>query len=216
MEIALARLLERSADKVQAVLNILLESPYFYAQDDHVLFLFMKRHRQEFSDFFERFYGMDLLMDSKCARVYKTKWYNRELPESARSMFNFTRRDECLAFMMLLEFFEHRLEEDGMTVEDKENIRFRFGDLLHHVHRRFLEIYPDKVDQYREDSVRSKILKLIMPKLEQFRFLKSIKPPDDIKASGNELIFEALPALYHYNGTALSRILPELQQQQNQ
>lgn len=216
MDIGLTRLLDRSSDRVRAVLNILLESPYFYSSDDQNLFFFLKRHRVEFAQFFENFYGWTLLMDSKCARLYKTEWYNRELPAAAKSMFNFSRRDECLAFMMLLEFFEHKLEDDGMTVDDKENLRFRFGDLLHHVHRRFQECFPDNQANYQEDIVRSRILKPIMPKLEQYRFLKRINPPEDIQAGDDELIFEALPALYHYNGAALSRTLPEMQQKSEQ
>jgi len=207
--IELERLLDRNGDRVRAVLNILLESPYFYSSDDQELFFFLKRHRREFTDFFSTFYGWTLLMDAKCARVYKEHWHNTEIGVAARTMFNFTRRDDCLAFMMLLEFFELQLEENGMTVEDK-NLRFRFGDLLGHVQRRFVECFPDKSDSYPEDAVRAKILKPIMPELERYRFVKRIKPPDDLTAADDDLIYEALPALYHYNGTALGRHLPEL------
>ena len=49
-----------------------------------------------------------------------------------------------------------------------------------------------------------------MPELEKHRFLKKIKPPEDVDASEQELIYEAMPALYHYNGAALSRFIPEL------
>jgi hypothetical protein len=31
-----------------------------------------------------------------------------------------------------------------------------------------------------------------------------------MRASADELIYEALPALYHYNAAALGRMLPEL------
>ncbi len=149
-------------------------------------------------------------MDSKCARVYKTEWYNTAISPAARTMFNFTKRDECLAFMMLLEFYEHQLEENGMTVEDKENLRFRFGDLLGHVHRRFSEYYPDKCEQYNEEFVRARVLKPIMPELERYRFLKKIKPPEDLITQDDAIIYEALPAIYHYNSSALSKLIPEL------
>ena len=207
----LARLLDRSGDRVRAVLNILVESPYFYASDDQDLFFFLRRHRREFTDFFTTYYGWTLLMDAKCARVYKQEWYNKAVNPASRTMFNFTRRDECLAFMMLLEFYEHQLEENGMTADDKENLRFRFGDLLTHVCRRFSECYPEKVEMYTEDAVRARILKPIMPELEKYRFVKKIKPPEDLDAREDDLIYEALPALYHYNGSALGRVVSELE-----
>lgn len=207
----LARLLDRSGERVRAVLNILVESPYFYASDDQDLFFFLRRHRREFTDFFTAYYGWTLLMDAKCARVYKQEWYNRAVNPASRTMFNFTRRDECLAFMMLLEFYEHQLEENGMTADDKENLRFRFGDLLAHVCRRFGECFPERVEMYAEDAVRAKILKPIMPELEKYRFVKKIKPPEDLDAREDDLIYEALPALYHYNGSALGRVVSDLE-----
>ncbi len=207
MEPELIRLLDRSGDRVRAVLNVMVEGPYFYSSDNQDLFFFLKRHRREFAEFFKTFYGWTLLMDSKCARVYKADWYNPSISPAARTMFNFTRRDECLAFMMLLEFYEHQLEENGMTVEDRDNLRFRFGDLLGHVHRRFAEYFPEKKDIYSEDFVRAKVLKPIMPELERYRFIKRIKPPEDLAAGDDDLIYEALPAIYHYNGSALSKVI---------
>jgi len=211
----LAGLLGRSGDRVRAVLNILVESPCFYSTDNQDLFFFLKRHRREFAEFFTSFYGWTLLMDGKCARVYKTDWYNAAISPAARTMFNFTRRDECLAFMMLLEFYEHQLEENGMTATDKENLRFRFGDLLGHVHRRFVDCFPDKKETYSEDFVRARVLKPIMPELERYRFIKRIKPPEDLRAVDDDVIYEALPAIYHYNGSALSKALPELREQES-
>ncbi len=212
MEIALTTLLKRHGDKVQKVLNIMIESPYFYAQDDHDSFLFLRRHRTEFVEFFNHFYGWSLLIDSKCARVYKTEWHNKAITPANRSLFNFSKRDECLAFMILLEFFEQQLEENSMTVEDKQNLRFHFGDLLDYSQKRFTEIFPDKHDEYSQDKVRDKIWKPVMPELEKHRFLTKIKPPEDLQAATAELIYEAMPALYHYNGAALSRTIPELTQ----
>jgi hypothetical protein len=210
MEIGLVKLLKRSNDKVQAVLNILLESAYFYAVDDHDLFLFLRRHRREFSEFFKIFYDWILIIDPKCARVYKTNWYNRAVTPANRSLFQFTKRDECLAFMMLLEFFEQQLEENGMTIEDKENLRFHFGDLLDYSHNRFHELFPEQEQRYSQEYLRSKIWKPVMPELEKYRFLTKIKVPEDLLTSGQDLIYEAMPALYHYNSAALARMIPEL------
>ena len=210
MEIALTSLLRRHGDRVQKVLNILIESPYFYAQDDNDSFIFLKRHRPEFVEFFKQFYGWSLLIDTKCARVYKAEWHNTAITPANRALFNFSKRDECLAFMMLLEFFEQQLEENGMTVEDKQNLRFHFGDLLMYSQKRFTELFPDRNEEYSQDKVRDKIWKSVMPELEKHRFVTKIKPPDDLQTTTSELIYEAMPALYHYNGAALSRIIPEL------
>jgi hypothetical protein len=215
MNIELSKMLDRSRDKVQAVLNILLESPCFYLSDDQDLFYFLRRHRREFNEFFTEFYGWQLLMDGKCARVFKENWYNKAITPANRAVFNFSRRDECLAFMMLLEFFELQLEKNNMTVEDRDNLRFYFADLLQHVHRRFQEFDEEKTGKYTEESVRAKILKPIMPQLERFRFIKKIPPPKELRNRQDELIYEALPAIYHYNTAALSRILPELGEKSN-
>jgi hypothetical protein len=212
MEIALTSLLQRHGDRVQKVLNILLESPYFYVEDDHDSFLFLRRHRADFVEFFKYFYNWSLLIDSKCARVYKAEWHNTAIRPANRTLFSFTKRDECLAFMMLLEFFEQQLEENGMTVEDKQNLRFHFGDLLDYSQKRFVELFPDKHQEYSQDKIRDKIWKSVMPELEKHRFLTKINPPDDIHASASDLIYEAMPALYHYNSAALSRTIPELTQ----
>jgi hypothetical protein len=210
MDIELTRLLDRSGAKVRGVLNILLESPCLYLEDDRDLFYFLRRHRREFEEFFEKMYGWQLIMDGKCARVYKSQWYNRAITPAARSVFRFSKRDECLAFMMLLEFFEQQLEENGMTVADRHNLRFHFGDYLRHVHQRFLEIFPDQAEKYGEEYIRAKVVRPIMPELERYRFVRRLRPPEGMRASADKLIYEALPALYHYNAAALGRMLPEL------
>ncbi len=203
----LAELMERHQDRVMAILNILVESPYFYASDDRDrdLFPFLLRHKRLFREFFERYYGWELIIDSgqKCARVFKRRWYNTAISESKRFSLQLTHRDEALAFMLLLEFFEHQLDEQNVSVEDSENLRFYFGDLLTHVRRRLIEEYPQKTDDYSEEAVR-RILRELMPKLEKFRLLQKVKPSDGSKIEFEQTIFEALPAIYHYNATRLS------------
>ena len=44
---------EQTAQNVRAVLNILLESPYFYKTDDERLFLVLMRHKRAFEAFFD-------------------------------------------------------------------------------------------------------------------------------------------------------------------
>jgi hypothetical protein len=202
-------LLQNQPARVQAVLNILIESPYFYKSDHEEHFFFLRRHQKEFAAFFKAHFNWELVLDAKCARLYKPDWFNPRVTPAKRDMFNFTRRDECIGFMLLLEFFEHRLEEESASVEDAENLRFRFGDLLQYAAGRFREVYPEQADAYSEEAVRAKVLRPIMPQLEKYRFLERIDPPADEPVSDDDTIFEALPALWHYNVHRLSRPIAE-------
>lgn len=204
---ALNDLLERQRDRVQPVLNILLESSYFYPQDNDDAFRFLARHRHEFARFFSEYFGWELIIDAKCARVYKPDWYNNAITPANRELFNLTRRDECIAFMLLLEFFEHQLEVESITVDDHENLRFKFGDLLLYTVQRFQELYPQSKADYTEEAVRAGILRPIMPQLEKHRFLSRIPPPKDEPIGYDDTIYEALPALYHYNVSQLAQPL---------
>jgi hypothetical protein len=202
-------LLQQHPGRVQAVLNVLTESPYFYKTDNEDLFFFLRRHHKEFETFFKTHFNWDLMLDAKCARLYKSEWFNASITPANREMFNFTRRDECIAFMLLLEFFEHRLEQESASVEDTENLRFRFGDLLQYVHSRFQELFPDQAETYSEDAIRAKALRPIMPQLEKYRFVERLDPPADEPVTYDDMIFEALPALWHYNVHRLSRPVAE-------
>ncbi|MFZ4398349.1 MAG: DUF2398 family protein [Kiritimatiellia bacterium] len=202
-------LLQQQPARVQAVLNILVESPYFYKSDHEELFYFLRRHQKEFASFFKEHFNWDLTLDGKCARLYKPDWFNPRITPVNRDMFNFTKRDECIGFMLLLEFFEHRLEEESASVDDAENLRFRFGDFLRYAHGRFIELFPGQIEAYSEDAVRSRALRPIMPQLEKYRFLERIDPPTDETVAYDDMIFEALPALWHYNVHRLSRPIVE-------
>ncbi len=205
------KLMKQHGHRVRAILNMLVETPYFY-KDDHVdLFLFLNRHRNQFNNFFEYYYGWTFIMDSKCARVYKPKWYNDKITEANRNIFRFGGRDECIGFMLLLEFFESQMEQHALTTEDNENLRFRFGDLLLYTAQRFQALFPEKNDQYSEEQVRGNVLRKIMPTLEQYRFILKIKPPRDMQIKPEETIYEALPALYHYNANRLNQSVLAMQ-----
>lgn len=204
------QLLSRSGDRVKAVLNILLESPYFYREDNEIAFNFLKRHRGEFVSFFESFFGWILVVDNKCARIYKEKWYNASITESNRDCFNFTKRDECIAFMMILEFFEHQLDENNMSIDENENLRFRFGDLLEFCTRRFADLFSDNAERYSPEYLRAQVLRRIFPVLERYRFLRKLPPPQGDLITEEQTIYEALPAMYHYNSAYLHNHFDEI------
>ena len=194
---------EQSAQDIRAVLNVLLEAPYFYKTDDERLFLVLMRHKKAFAAFFEKFHGWTLVMDEKCARLYKPKWYNEEVTPPNRDMFTFTKRDDCMAFLMLLEFFERESREQGVGVDDPENLRFRYGDLLEYAAGRFRALFPEKRENYPDERVRQ-ILKGIVPQLEKYRFLRKMKPADGDGVGESDTIYECLPAMWHYQAAQLA------------
>ena len=188
---------------VQTTLNILMESPYFYKTDDERTFLVLQRYRQAFAAFFDKCFGWTLVMDAKCARLYKPKWYNEAITPPNRDMFGFTRRDECLGFLLLLEFFEHEAREQGVAADDRDNLRIRFGDWLEYAAARFRELLPEKRETYTDEKVRQ-ILRGLMPALERYRFLRKVKPSADESVGEAETIWECLPALWHYQAAQLA------------
>ncbi len=206
MSDTLEQLAARHGDKVRDLLNYLVESPYFYKTDNETLFYFLNRHKRVFEKFYEQLYGWKLHLDGKCARVYKDQWHNKAITPANRDIFDFTRRDEAIAFMALLEFFEKQIDEQAMSVDEKQNLRFRYGDLLEYTHRRFHELFGSDT-KYTGEYVRARALGPIMPKLERFRFLDKVPVPPDEMVGGDDTIYEALPALYHYNTTALSQYI---------
>ena len=195
---------DQTAVLVQAALNILMESPYFYKADDERTFLVVQRHRQAFAAFFDKFFGWTLVMDAKCARLYKPKWFNEKITLPNRDMFGFTKRDECMAFLLLIEFFERECREQGVTADDRDNLRFRFGDWLEYAAARFRALMPDKEENYTDERVRQ-ILRDIMPDLVRYRFLQKVRPSADDSVSEAETIFECLPALWHYQAAQLNQ-----------
>ena len=158
---------DETGQRIRETLNVLLESPYFYKTDDERLFLVLTRYKRAFEAFFDKFFGWTLVMDSKCARLYKPKWFNEKITQPNRDMFGFTKRDECMAFLILVEFFERECREQGVTADDRENLRFRFGDWLEYAAARFRALMPDKEENYTDERVRQ-ILRDIMPDLVRY------------------------------------------------
>jgi hypothetical protein len=190
--------------RVQAVLNVLVEAPFFFREDDPDLFAFLRRHRAEFARFYDELYDWRLVVDARCARLYKTRWHNRALKPSQHDVFDLTRRDECLAFLLVLEFYERLLDERNVDPDDPEPLRFEFGELFAFARERLREeLGGDTPD---DDGVR-KLLRGLMPTLLRYRFVREI-PPDREERIGLErdrYLYECLPALHHYDVRVLGQ-----------
>ncbi len=199
MNIELDALKEKHPEQVKAVLNILLESPYFYRSDNDTMYLFLRRYQQEFREFFRKYFAWELILDGKCARVYKDTWFNEVVTPANRLQFRLAKRDECIAFMLLIEYYEKLLEENSMTAEDTGNPHFKFGDLLEHQQRRFMELFEAEREKYTAEHIRKNILSPLMPRLIKYRFIRELPRPHGLEVTRDQYIYEALPALYHYN-----------------
>ena len=66
----------------------------------------------------------------------------------------------------------------------------------------FRQLFPDKTDAYTDEKVRQ-ILREIMPSLERYRFLRKVRPSADESVGESETIYEALPAMWHYQANQL-------------
>lgn len=188
--------------KVKQLLNILQESPYFYRDDDPTLFAFLRQNRLQFERFYQHFYGWEIVVDQKCARLYKPEWHNDFITPAQRDLFQLTRRNDCLAFLLVLEFYEHLLEEQNLTVEDA-NPKFYFGELLEFAQRRMQEELGEKAPSMA--GVRE-ILRRVLPVLLRYRFLREHPPEhEDGEIDKDKWIYEGLPALYHYDSRVASQ-----------
>ena len=190
--------------KVTAVLNTLVEAPFFYREDDPDLFAFLRRYRADFVRFYEELYDWQLVVDARCARLYKTRWYNRALKPSQHDVFDLTRRDECLAFLLVLEFYERLLDERNVDPDDPEPPRFEFGELFAFARER---LRVELVEQAPDDDGVRKLLRGLVPTLLRYRFLREIAPERDEREGldRDQFIYECLPALHHYDVRALGQ-----------
>jgi Protein of unknown function (DUF2398) len=184
--------------RVQAVLNCLVESTFFYREDDAELFQFLRRHRAEFARFFAETFGWELIVDARSARLYKERWHNPALRPGQRDAFNLTRRDDCLAFLLVLEFYQGLTEQQNLAADDALSPRFAFGELFAFARDRMREELRDGAPD--DDQVR-RLLRGLWPALERYRFVREVAATADERGEidDDHVLYEALPALNHYD-----------------
>jgi hypothetical protein len=184
--------------RIGDALNVLAEAPFFFQRDDPELFAFLRRHRAAFARFYEDHFGWQLVVEGPMARLYKSRWVNKALTPSQHDVFDLTRRDECLGFLLVLEFHEHLLDERNASIDDTEPLRFEMGELLSFVGGRLTEELGE--EEGGEDAAR-RILRAIFPTLLRFRFLIDIPPPPETRASlhPDRHLYECTPALHQYD-----------------
>lgn len=181
------------------ILNHLTESTFFYREDAPDLFDYLRRHQADYREFFEQFFGWGLHVDRKCARLFKRELYNTALRPKQRDLFALTRRDECLVFLLLLEFHELQMQAQNVLYEQDENLCFVLADFVRHAIGRYREELADACPPEREilDSVRS-----LFAELERHRFLRERERDPD--GSEEQVLYEAMPGLHCYDPTVLA------------
>jgi hypothetical protein len=187
--------------RVTAALNVLVEAPFFYRDDDPELFQFLRRHRSEFERFYAELYGWELVVDGRTARLYKERWFNPALRPTQHDVFDLTRKLDCLGFLLVLEFYEHLLEIHNLGADDTATPRFMFGELFEFTRVRLAAELGDAAPE--EEAIR-KLLRNLWPTLVRYRFVREVPRDgddagDNDERDGDRVLYEALPALHHYD-----------------
>jgi hypothetical protein len=180
--------------RTQRVLNVLLEAPFFYVEDDPELFAYVRRHRVELARFFAEAFDWQLVVDSSVAHVHKARWHNDAITKKRRGTFEPTRPGECIALLVLLDLHERLHAEGGPT-----RPRVSMGALLQHATQRLSELGLS--ERFDESALRSAYRDLV-PTLLRHRLVRELAEGGG-EGDGTHL-YELLPALGLYDPRALT------------
>jgi len=156
------------AEKAQRVLNVLLESPFFYRDDDVDLFGLLRRRQSLFQEFFEIFFGWELYVDQQVARLIKPKTFNPQLKPSQRHVFRITGRHQYVLFILLLEFYQHQADEQNVDLDRETEVRFVLADFVEFAFKRYREELGNGMP---EEAFILGEMRSLFKKLEHHRFI---------------------------------------------
>ncbi len=179
--------------RTQRVLNVLLEAPFFYVEDDPELFGYLRRHRVELARFFVEAFDWQLVVDTSVARVHKSHWHNDAITKKRRATFEPTRPGECIALIVLLDLHE-RLRGDGGPARP----RVTMGALLQHAAQRLAEL--GLADRY-DESVLGGLYRDLVPTLMHHRLVRELA--ETTQGGDGARTYELLPGLGLYDPRAL-------------
>lgn len=186
------------------LLNVLTEAPFFYEDDDSDLFQTLRRRKAAFAEFFKKYFGWELLVDEQCARLLKRgKPENKALLSSQIDAFALTRRNQCIAFALLLEYFEVEARRANWDRERDGHLKFFFHEFVGYARNRFADLLGERAP---EDSTLQKDIRDTWDILKRYRFIRFIEPtPAEVLAGVAEReLYEFLPAVYLYDSHVLS------------
>ncbi|MDA7978975.1 MAG: TIGR02678 family protein [Pirellulales bacterium] len=200
--------------RAREILNVLMESPFFYRDDDLDLFETLRRRRSVFADFFQSFYGWELYVDTQVARLIKPKVYNSELNPTQRHIFRLSGRNEFVLFVLLLEFHQRQADEQNLDLETCDEVRFVLGDFIEFAFRRYRDELSDD-DSVPEDKLFDHC-RALFTKLELYRFIAVRQREGEVKEKGlrygftrtgkDDVLYALLPGLRCYRAEALNQL----------
>jgi len=186
----------------QAVLNILTESPFFYADDDPMKFGCLRRHESRFREFFEKYFGWRLYVDPKMARLIKDQNFNQALRSAQRNHFRLNSRNECLLFLVLLEFYEHECTAQSYSYDDLKPLNFTYAGFLGFARTSLEEHLGASAPDAKEVDVSARQL---LKKLQQYRLVRVAEVEEQNNESGfRDMLVEVLPGLNCYEGRKMA------------
>lgn len=182
----------------QRICSALTEAPFFYRSDDRAAFNLLRRHQDAFAAFFAHYFGLELHVRPQLARLYRPRLANPALAPSQTGVLEFTGVHDCLGFLLVLEFYQVRLEADNTREDDDEQPAFAFGELSAFAARRLAEL-----GQAEPQDAARRALRQVMPRLVRWRFLAEMAAPpgEQAAAEGAEDAqwYRCLPGLAAYD-----------------
>lgn len=191
-------------DLVRRALNVLTEAPYFYLEDDRALFQYLRRNRNAFQNFAKFYFGWDLIVDARCARLIKRgDRENPELKSGHVDSFHLPRRNLALVFLILLELFEIEYRRVNWQYERDPYLRFFHNDYFEYAKGRFRALLGDRAP---DDGALRRDIQETWTVLIKYRFIRPIPPtPAELLVMDRKQgeLYEFLPAVMCYDSNVL-------------
>lgn len=198
-------------EKAQRVLNVLLETPFFYRDDDVDLFGLLRRRQSLFQEFFEIFFGWELYVDQQVARLIKRKTFNPQLKPTQRHVFRIGGRHQYVLFTLLLEFYQRQADEQNVDLEREPDVRFVLADFVEFAFKRYREELGDEMP---EEALILGEMRALFKKLEHHRFIALVEttgavadeglPTGFTREGASSVLYAMLPGLRCYRPEELN------------
>ena len=198
--------------KARRILNILLESPFFYREDEVDLFGLLRRRQSLFHEFFETFFGWELYVDERLARLIKPDVANPALRPSQRHTFHISGRTQYVLFSLLLEFHQRQADVQNIDIEREPEVRFVLADFVQFVFERYRAELGDEAPAEQEilDNMRR-----LFAELERCRFIAERERQGVVETDGraaafteqgmDNVLYALLPGLRCYRSEVMMR-----------
>ncbi len=198
--------------KARRILNILMESLFFYREDDVDLFGLLRRRQSLFRDFFYEFFGWQLYVDDRLARLVKNDVCNPALRPSQRHIFHISGRLQFVVFSLLLEFHQQQADAQNIDLDREPEVRFVLADFVQFVFERYRRELGDQAPAEQEVL---NAMRQVFRELQRFRLIAERERQGVVETVGpaaafthegmDHVLYALLPGLRCYRPEALTR-----------